>query len=136
MPKGRGRKGNVPPRKRIKKEETVTRKHFTEIINECDSDEDDKTCTNSEDTSLAAAADIDEGLVLDHTAEHSSHPSTYFQGGTYHTHIDEGVATTTTATGGVHVNQNNIWLPSEPPPLAHYSAESMTSSSITNLTLI
>ena len=32
-----------------------------------------------------------------------------------------------------------IWLPSEPPPLVHYLAESMTSSSITNpftLTLI
>ena len=34
MPKGRGRKGNAPPRKRKKKEEIVTRKHFTEIINE------------------------------------------------------------------------------------------------------
>ena len=132
MPKGRGRKGNASPCKRKKKEEIVTRKHFTEIINEADSDEDDKTCTNSDSTSLAAAADIDEGPVLDHTAEHSSHPSTYFQGSTYHTHIGEGVATTTTVTGGVHVNQSNIWLPSEPPPLVHYSAESMTSSSITN----
>ena len=78
MPKGRGRKGNAPPRKRKKNEEIVTRKHFTEIINEADSDEDDKTCTNSYSTSLAAA-DIDEGPVLDHTVEHSSHPSITFK---------------------------------------------------------
>ena len=101
----------------------MTHKHFTEIINEADSDEDDKTCTNSEGTSLAAAAsaDTDEDPVLDHTAKHSSHPSTYFKGGihTYHTHIGEGVATITTVTGGVHVSQSNIWLPSEPPPLVH-----------------
>ena len=66
-----------------KEEEIVTHKHFTEIINEVDSDEDDKTCTNSEGTSLAAAAsaDTDEDPVLDHTAKHSSHPSTYFKGG-------------------------------------------------------
>ena len=114
----------------------MTRKHFTEIINEADSDEDDKTCTDSVGTRLAATVDVDEGLVLDHTTKPSS---TCFQGSTYHTHICEGVATTTTVTGGVHVNHSNIWLPSEPPPLVHYSAESMTSSSITNpftLTLI
>ena len=56
------------------------------------SDEDDKTCTDSGGTSLAATADVDEGLVLDHTTKPSSHPSICFQGGTYHTHIGEGVA--------------------------------------------
>ena len=82
MLKGRGRKGNAPSRKRKKKEEIVTRKHFTEIINEADSDEDDKTCTDSVGKRLAATVDVDvdEGLVSDHTTKLSSHPSTCFQG--------------------------------------------------------
>ena len=132
MPKGRGRKGNIPPRKRKKKEEIVTHKRFTEVLSEA---EDDLLCTDSVSTSLATAADVDEAMLFDDSTEPLGHSSTSYGSSGFqdlcHTHIGE--STTTTVTGGVHVNQSNFWLPQEPPPLVRYSAESpITHSPDTN----
>ena len=44
MPKGRGQKGGVPPRKKKKKDEVQVRKSFTEVLNETTANDDDYRC--------------------------------------------------------------------------------------------
>ena len=58
MPKGRGRKGIAPPRRKKKKEAVVTRKLFTEILNEAASDEDDLPNTDHESANTTVDEDI------------------------------------------------------------------------------
>ena len=121
MPKGRGRKGNAPPRKKKKKEVVVTRKLFTEFLNEAASDEDDLPNTDNESTNTT----VDEGINLVNTTGQPS-VSYHSQGNVYH------FGNTGVVTGGVHTNQETIFLPQEPPPLACVSAESLSATSDTN----
>ena len=103
MPKGRGRKGNAPPRKKKKKEAVVTRKLFTEVLNEAASDEDDLPNTDNESTNTT----VDEDINLVNTTGQPS-VSYHSQGNVYH------FGNTGVVTGGMHTNQETIFLPQEP----------------------
>ena len=54
------KKGNAPPHKKKKKEAVVTRKLFTEVLNEAASDEDDLPNTDNGSTNTT----VDEELTL------------------------------------------------------------------------
>ena len=44
MPKGRGKKGGVPPRTKKKKDDVQVRKSFTEVLNKAKANDDDYSC--------------------------------------------------------------------------------------------
>ena len=142
MPKGRGRKGCAPPRKKMKKVPVATRKSFADVLKEQTSaatvEHDQHVESSSSDsddserydlTSSGGKFDIEYSLYGCGGDSQSSIPMSSAgrhhhsqQGGRVElTHSEAGTSTRLTVTGGT---QESSFLPALPPPLVHFPSVS------------
>ena len=149
MPKGRGRKGCTPPRKRMKKVPVTTYRPFAEVLEEHASPTlnlEDQTVVTESSSSDSDGSVNQYDLVCSGGklgTEESSEDSLYARGGDgrssialpsvgkHHqcqqgghvvlTHSTSEASTSITVTGG-QGTQESCFLPPQPPPLVHCSS--------------